>query len=774
MTTKYINGSYPSGYVIQNQIDTLNIGPSAQLSASKYGLATEADRTTGVDIDNSGSIFGSSAGVKLYRGGTVTNLGSITGYHYGSGSVYGGLGVQINGDGKVVNGSATNTGAKIGGLAGVSIIGKGFINNFGTIYSAKVSNHPGYRDNLTIYMGSGTIINSGDITAGVGIGSTSVSGSGGGVVLNNGFIGNRYANGYSYSGGLTPHYYRDVWAGVTIVGGGDIVNGTKNHAAVIGGGVSITGGRGTVVNDATINNDCNIVYGFKTFTRSITLGDGGDVFNGTAGDTGAKLNGSVSIGGGDGEVKNFGFIGHSTESDNYSSTNRNINRVSVQLGAGGTIINGAATDTSAKIDAGVSVTGGIGTIDNFGTIGYGSNIAKKATITTAILYAGAAFADGGTVINGSATDTAAKIDGGAAGVSISGGSGRVSNFGSIYTQAGTSNFAAGVLLAAGGSIANGSSGSTAASITGYDTGIYVAGAAGAITNYGHIGETSAADAAKAVGTQAGVDLKAGGVVRNGSSARSAASISGVVGIDLYGTGTVTNYGSINGTQSAIVFHDATDKLIENASGLLTGAVAGGGGSLILDGKTGTLSGLGSTVTGFAKIDVTSDSAWVLAGHGLIAAGTIFRNDGRVAVAASDTLTLDTGMVGSGVLAIRPGATTEIKGNVSATETVTFTGGNAELTLDSPGLFLGAVSNLMGGGTDKLKLIGFGKGTTFTFTPNGGDTGGTLAVTDGAKQAQITLLGQFVASGFHAAVSASYTVFTYTASAAATPHLAPSA
>lgn len=54
------------------------------------------------------------------------------------------------------------------------------------------------------------------------------------------------------------------------------------------------------------------------------------------------------------------------------------------------------------------------------------------------------------------------------------------------------------------------------------------------------------------------------------------------------------------------------------------------------------------------------------------------------------------------------------------------------------------------------------------------TGGTLSVVDGARHAQIGLLGQFAASGFHAAISAHYTVFTYTAPHAAIPQLAPGA
>jgi hypothetical protein len=161
----------------------------------------------------------------------------------------------------------------------------------------------------------------------------------------------------------------------------------------------------------------------------------------------------------------------------------------------------------------------------------------------------------------------------------------------------------------------------------------------------------------------------------------------------------------------------------------------------------------------------------LAGANAITAGTSFHNGGRVAVAASDTLTLDTGMTGAGVLALRAGSTAEIDGIVSATGSVTFTGKNAELKLDSAARFLGSVANFGGNGTDALELIGFGTGTSFTFTPNGSNTGGTLSVTDSTKHAQIALLGQFAATGFHAAVSASYTIFTYTTTPAA-PQLAP--
>ena len=102
----------------------------------------------------------------------------------------------------------------------------------------------------------------------------------------------------------------------------------------------------------------------------------------------------------------------------------------VDLGAGGTLVNGSAVDTAALIQGTRAIYAGgmnAATIVNYGTIAEvaGGN-------STAV-----SLASGGTVTNGSAVDNAALING-HTGVTILNGSGVVINFGTIEGATGIS------------------------------------------------------------------------------------------------------------------------------------------------------------------------------------------------------------------------------------------------------------------------------------------------------------------------------------------------
>jgi hypothetical protein len=853
MAVKYIDGSYPNGYLIQNQITTLNLGAAASIGSSGgtylgSGIANLSGRTTPTIVHNSGTVFGGAIGVQLSGRGTVTNLGAITsfaGYTKG-GTLESGIGVSIAGTGNVTNGSATDTTAKIGGGVGVVIGGNGTITNFGTIYSKTIS-HSHIITNTSVELGGGKVINEigGDISAGIDI-------TGAGTVINDGTVGADYYSNNS------PKVNKNIGAGVTLGRGGEVINGAENDVATIAGGVYARG-IGKIFNYGSIGGGLS-QHGYRYDgsyhrTPSVNLRAGGTVVNGSASDTGASLSNGVSCARA-ATVANFGFIGGVKSFSNYGAETTTINS-GVIMASGGLVANGAPSDTGARIN-GVSIKKSIGQINNYGTIGYGYNFKAQGggthgfdrwVSTSRSAIAGASLSGGGQVNNGSPSDFAATIYGG---VRVAGAGGTVTNFGLIgngdnigyeyraedglgFDRTHSTKQLASVILTSGGTVLNGSTSDSSARIT---TGVSITGSAGTVMNYGAIGHGSfqstfrfytsiyelpqvktvqyqsilldaggtvingsasdtgaridggsagvlifgttgkvsnfgTIDTASGPGVSVGVYPGTGGTIVNGSAADAAASISGAIGVALDEPGTVTNYGAISGSQAAVQFYSASDTLVEEGSGILAGQVAGGHGTLILDGKggTGTLSGLGSAVSGFGTVEVASGAIWLFAGHGVVGSGTVFTNDGRAGVAASDTLTLDSGMTGSGVLAIRAGATAEINGMVSAGESIVFGGAKAELTLDSPGSFLGSISNFSG--TPALKLMGFGTGTTFTFTPNGSGTGGTLTVTDNGQQANIALLGQFVATGFHAAISASYTVFTYSSQAAA-PHIAPPA
>jgi hypothetical protein len=85
-------------------------------------------------------------------------------------------------------------------------------------------------------------------------------------------------------------------------------------------------------------------------------------------------------------------------------------------------------------------------------------------------------------------------------------------------------------------------------------------------------------------------------------------------------------------------------------------------------------------------------------------------------------------------------------------------------LDNAPQFTGTVSGLAPGDSIAMTDIGFATLAPLKYTPNSGNTGGTLTVSDGTNIAKIALLGQYIAAGFHDAPDiGTGTVITYTPS-----------
>ncbi|GAU86636.1 autotransporter domain-containing protein [Bosea sp. BIWAKO-01] len=235
-----------------------NAGTLSRTAAGQVGVLS----TTGVaTVENAatGRIEGDSAGAQLGDGGSVTNRGgTITAAGYGvlldkggdvsnlgAGSAIratgtDGLGVFINTDGTVTNG----TGASIaGGLGGVRIWGAGTVTNAGGNISVTADNQ-----------GHGV-----EIVAGLGI----VTNQGGGTIT-----GKLY--GVSFADGGT----------VTNTASSIIADGTDALAA----GVGISGAAGTVTN----TGPGSLIKGPSAGVRLI---NGGTVTNGA----GATIEGTASV-----------------------------------------------------------------------------------------------------------------------------------------------------------------------------------------------------------------------------------------------------------------------------------------------------------------------------------------------------------------------------------------------------------------------------------------------------------------------------------------------
>jgi len=134
------------------------------------------------------------------------------------------------------------------------------------------------------------------------------------------------------------------------------------------------------------------------------------------------------------------------------------------------------------------------------------------------------------------------------------------------------------------------------------------------------------------------------------------------------------------------------------------------------------------------------------------------NNGLVEVAAG-RLVITGDVSGRGALQIDAGQTLEIGGAVGSQQTVGFSGGNDDLVLDDAGAFSGRLSNF--GAGDRLDFTDFDPGTVTIGFAQHGPTG-TLTLSDGTNEAQITLLGQYAASGFRdRADGTGGTLVTYT-------------
>src|SRR6266436_1016408 len=149
----------------------------------------------------------------------------------------------------------------------------------------------------------------------------------------------------------------------------------------------------------------------------------------------------------------------------------------------GIVLSNPATDDPATITATGCVTNQTATHDYdaiYGAPGYSWTVANLGTIEGRHggLYAeGIHLTAGGVATNGQSGSSAGSITESVA-VDIEGGSGVVTNFGTIRAQGGF-----GVYLWADGTVTNGESGSTEGLISG---GVVIGGSTGTVTNFGTI------------------------------------------------------------------------------------------------------------------------------------------------------------------------------------------------------------------------------------------------------------------------------------------------
>lgn len=444
---------------------------------------------------------------------------------------------------------------------------------------------------------------------------------------------------------------------VDLASGGLVVNGTVGSATplILGNrfGIRIDAAAGTVDNFGTVRSTSS------GSGAAIYLGQGGTVTNETTGLISSNRNG-IAVHGSTATIANFGTISH---------TGAGTEGEAIYLGAGGSIANyGLITGsrpgyTPSSYPGAITVHNQPATVRNLGTITNPNN------------SNGINLGAGGTVINGAPGTITSTISaphnalyvGGTLGTPVSGAAGFVFNYGTIANTTTQHNA---VLLVSGGSVLN------RGLISSPRTGVGFANIAGTIDNFGSIVSTATAIGVAAylggggtlineaggvissirnavsanltatlansgriqnTGTNAAIYLRGGGLVTNSSggmiqSARTGISFNNTVGTTP-SIGTVLNAGSIistaTGTTGSGVYLGQGGTLTNQTGGLITAyraaiSVARYAGTISNDGtvqSTGTsassvLLSAGGTVVNAAGALITS------ARNGVAIAGTL--------------------------------------------------------------------------------------------------------------------------------------------------------
>jgi Hint domain len=626
------------------------------------GAHAGIDLKGGGTLTNSGYIYGGTAGVYAapfgYGTDTVTNLGTVAS---------GGAGVTISGNAMLVNGASTATGAVISGATAVAF-GHNYqkeLINYGTIVGTGASG-------LGVYVGGGFGIDGGDVFNHgtiIGAGGTAVAfgaasnganllivypGAGFGGVANGGGKASLTFGSAHSVGTITS--LASEYVGFPSIEFGARSSWVLPGNQTVASGTEITGGDGTLAASGTLTNAGIINVGFsgETFTESGTLINNGTLSGMTliaggylANQTGAvadsvlttpgvsianagtliapRLNGASltnSVGGYATEVRSYGTVpSFVVNAGTMVGTGTGRYGAGVRLDQGGTVINGATSNTSALITGSYGVNFGRAfgappaAVTNYGTIlGLGESESGY----------GVAFGeDGGTLTNGAANDTVAQIGGyyyGVAGVTV------LANFGTI-TETSTLRYRAAVQPDRyhSGVITNGASNDSSALISG-NAGILFRGGsiAQTIVNFGTIQATGTGT------TSFGVYLDAGGTIIN----RAGGLIeSNAIGIDLYGTigATIINDGTIRGV---VGIRDTTDDTMNTI--ITNGTIIGSSGTAIAFGCDADVIVLGTTavisgaLVGFQSVD-TIDLAGVVADSVTFSGGALTISSGGTAV-----------------------------------------------------------------------------------------------------------------------------------------------
>jgi hypothetical protein len=526
-----------------------------------------------------GAIGAQTINANSYYGGRLTVAsGATVSYNAQGGSSAYGLDLQavtstskstIGGTTKVTSAvsaaALTNFGTITGNKQGVFLQSPGGIyNKAGAQISGQTYGIEEKADYAGVFIG-----NSGSISGG----ETGIYLAGGSTIVNLGSV-------YGAGTGLTTKNAAAIYNSGTIRGAqgegismvaGAVTNVAGGVISSAGIGIGATGKAVNVTNSGTISGSIGIVLSAGGgVTNTYAAGGGGTDLVGTI--TGTSY--AVEVSGGAGEIVN--------EANGLARMADPGIIEGVSLAAGGLVTNGEDGEIISPHGAyAINLgSGGAATVVNNGIIG-------------------SIFAGGpDQIINGLAGTIQSVV--GASGAPVT-----IQNHGTI----GNATIATGLSESGKAAIYNVGGAGTLATIEGH-TGIILS-ASGLIDN-------SAGGLIEGL-AGSGIRLLAGGSIIN--AGQITASGSGAA-ITMNG-GTLTDLGLISGTNgaAALAFGATAATVVIDPGAVFTGAVTGNGSNDVLDlgGTTaGTLSGIGTEITGFKTNAVLAGSDWFLAGTNTLA------------------------------------------------------------------------------------------------------------------------------------------------------------
>jgi hypothetical protein len=373
-------------------------------------------------VINTGSVEGST-GIVLQGGGSIDNSGTIRGQA--------GIGVSY------ATGTVTNTGLITGSMGnGIAMLAGGGVTNTasGAIYGGG-----GYAG-LSIGGGAGSVVNSGTINGYAGV---VFSGAYNDTLIDSGTIIGRAGTAVALGTGTG---LMQLQPGTLLIQGIVDGGGGANTLEFAAGAGTLTGEGADFVNFGQATIDAGAQW---SIDGNVTLGAGIDL----------TISGTLSVAG---TLENAGSISP-------------VSYAGLQIAAGGYLLN----DASGVI------------VNNITTDGFDPTVRAAYASDVTVVNFGAIenpaggvpiyLMGGGTVVNGSATDTSALISG-PLGVYAKRGPAAITNFGSII---GSGSGNSGVLLTQG-VVTNGAAGSTSALLQGSEYGVLMVNGAGTVVNFGTI------------------------------------------------------------------------------------------------------------------------------------------------------------------------------------------------------------------------------------------------------------------------------------------------